>query len=187
MKTDKKLRQDSVNELHCGQSIHPSHIVVEVENGIVTLSGNVESFSEKWNAEQAVRRVPGINALVMKINVVLPTSSQRSDTAITNAAHHILDWNTYIAKNHVHVLVKDGWITLAGEVDWGYQQLSLIRSFSFLMGVTGISDHLSISPTLPSRSLKADIALAIHRGARINGRDNGHDISIQVNHMDGTS
>ena len=64
---------------------------------------------------------------------------------------------------------------------------NVYRSFSFLMGVTGISDHLSISPTLPSRSLKADIALAIRRGARINGRDNGHDISIQVNHMDGTS
>jgi osmotically-inducible protein OsmY len=182
MKTDTQLQQDIMDELNWDQSINATKIGAEVTHGVVTLSGYVDSFTEKWNIEQAAQRVSGIKALAIAIEVMLPWTSQRSDADIASSAQNILEWNTYLPKDHVHVMVEKGWITLTGAVDWEYQKLSLKHSLSSLMGVTGVSDHISITPTISSGSVKADIESALRRRSRFNE----HGISVQVNQADVT-
>ncbi|TDK67082.1 BON domain-containing protein [Sapientia aquatica] len=182
MKTDAELQQDILDELRWEQSINATRLGVEVKDGVVTLTGHVDKFTDKWNAEEVVQRVSGIKALAIEIEVSLPGTSQRTDGDIASAAQNILDWNTYLPKDRVHVMVEDGWITLTGTVDWEYQKLALKNSLSPLLGVTGVSDQISISPTVSSVTVKDDIESALRRRARFNE----HSISVHVDHADVT-
>jgi len=146
MKTDAQIQQDVIEELKWEQSVNASQIGVEVNNGIVTLAGHVGSFAEKWDAERATQRVSGVKALAIEIDVTLPGSSHRNDVDIARSAENVLEWSTYLPRDHVKVMVEDGWITLTGEVDWEYQKQAVATGVRYLMGVKGISDNITIRP-----------------------------------------
>jgi osmotically-inducible protein OsmY len=176
MKTDTQIQQDVIEELKWEQSVNASQIGVEVKDGIVTLAGHVSSFAEKWDAERATQRISGVKALAIEIDVALPGSSHRNDADIARSVENILEWSTYLPRDHVKVMVEGGWITLSGEVDWEYQKQNLTGGIRHLMGVKGVSDNITIRPAVSSSAVKSDIEAALRRRARVNA----HNVSVEV-------
>lgn len=195
MKTDAQLQTDVLAELHWDPSINAAQIGVEVNNGVVTLSGEVSTFAEKWELERIAQRVAGVLALAIDIDVMLPGLSHRSDADIARAAENILQWMTFSSLNPIKVLVEGGWVTLSGHVDWEYQRQAAHGAVRHLMGVKGVSDEIVIkevqlskkapvpidviakAPELRSSAVKADIEAALQRRAR----NDAKNIAVEVN------
>lgn len=165
MKTDLQLQQDVMAELQFEPAVNATHIGVAVDHSVVTLTGHVGSFSEKWDAERAAQRVAGVKALAVDISVSLPSLSERSDADIASAAENTLEWLSFLPKDAVHVLVEKGWVTLTGQVNWGYQRLGATAAVRFLMGVRGVSNQMAIKPAVPSSTIQMDIESALKRRA----------------------
>jgi osmotically-inducible protein OsmY len=122
MKTDAQLQQDVMNELKWESTIHAAEIGVAVKDRVVTLSGNVDSYAKKRAAEQAVKRVAGVQAVAEEIKVKLANDYRRSDEDIARTASNILQWHSWVPQNRVKVMVQDGQVTLSGDVDWYHQK-----------------------------------------------------------------
>jgi len=180
MKTDSQLQHDVIEELGWEASVNAAQIGVSVKDGIATLSGDVASFGEKWDAEQAAQRVAGVRALAVDIRVNLLGSAKRSDADIARAVENVLQWTSMLQLDSVKVLVEGGWVTLSGEVDWDYQRQSASRAVRYLMGVTGVSDQITLKPAVSLRVVKEDIEAALRRRAR----DEAKDITVQVQGTD---
>ncbi len=116
MKTDAKLQQDVMDELKWEPTIHAAEIGVAVKDGVVTLSGSVDSYAKKWAAHLAAKRVLGVKAVTEEIKVMLAISYKRADKDIAQSATKVLDWNYWIPSNRVKVMVQDGRITLSGDM-----------------------------------------------------------------------
>jgi len=165
MKTDSQLQSDVMAELKWNDSINATKIGVEVDNGIVTLSGNVDNYAQKWSAERAAQKVSGVKALAVDINVVLTVLSKKSDSDIARTVENVLEWTTNWPKSHIKVMVENGWITLSGELDYEYQRELASSAVRHLMGVTGVSNQIKIKQALSTSNVKADIKAALKRRA----------------------
>lgn len=180
MKTDSQLQRDITEELGWEASVNAAQIGVSVKDGIASLSGEVSSFAEKWDAELAAQRVSGVKGIAVDIKVKLPGSAVRSDTDIARAAENVLQWTALLPLDGVKVMVESGWVTLSGEVDWDYQRQSACRAVRYLMGVTGVSDQIALKPTVSQSAVKADIEAALKRRAK----NDAKDIMVEVNGTD---
>jgi len=123
MKTDQQLKQDVIAELGWEPAINAAQIGVEVKDGVVTLAGQVGSFTEKWQAEQATQRVAGVKGLAVAMDVNLPGMSERTDADIARSAESTLQWLTYLPSDAIKVMVEKGRVTLSGVVDFNFQRL----------------------------------------------------------------
>ena len=121
MKTDSEIQADVMKELKWVPSITSEHIGVAVSNRVVTLTGRVPSYTEKWAAEKAVQRVADVKAIADELEVKLPSSSERDDVAIAKAAADALKWHVSVPDN-VKAVVDGGWITLTGDVEWNFEK-----------------------------------------------------------------
>jgi len=163
MKTDQQLQQAVIDELTWDPSVHASEIGVIVKDGVVTLDGEVSSFAEKWSAERAAQRVTGVQALAVGLDVKLSALGKRSDSDIARSAQTALHWCSSCPSEAIQLMVEDGWITLTGTVEWHYQKQAATDALRDLIGVTGVSDQISISPKVLSTVVKADIEAALKR------------------------
>jgi osmotically-inducible protein OsmY len=170
MKTDTELQQDIMNELQWEPSIKASEIGVGVADGVVTLSGYVDSYYKKWAAERAASRVFGVKAVAEEIQVRYPGSLKRSDEDIARAASNVLEWNVLVPQNRVKVQVQDGAVTLSGELDWGYQKNAAEEVVRHLMGVTLVSNQITIKPKAKPQDVKDQIESAFQRNALLDTR-----------------
>ena len=143
MKTDSQLQQDVSAELKWEPSVHAARIGVEVKDGVVTLAGQVDSYSEKWNAERAAQRVAGVKAMTTELKVHLTGLSKRTDADIAEAVENVLEWTSSLPAGAIKVMDEGGWVTLSGDVHWQYQRQAATDSVRNLMGVTGVSDQIS--------------------------------------------
>ena len=166
MKSDLKIKQDVIAELVWDSAIDAAQIGVEVNNGVVTLAGHLNSFAEKWYAKRAVQRITGVKALAMDVDITLPGSTVRNDIDIARTAENVLQWMTYWQKDAVKVMVEDGWITLSGEVDLEYQRKAATDAVRHLMGVTGVSDQITLKANSSLESVKSEIEAALSRRAK---------------------
>ena len=182
MKTDTQVQEDVLAELKWEPSVNAAEIGVEVKNCVVTLTGHVGSFAEKRDAERAAQRVAGVKALAVEIDIVLPGASRRNDADIARATDNALEWMTYLPKDSVKVMVEGGWITLSGEVDWQYQRQTAAMRVRHLMGVTGVSDQISLRPQVFLNAVKSGIEAALKRRAHADAQL----ISVEVNGADVT-
>ena len=180
--TDDKLKQDVNAELKWDTSLHAAEIGVEVKDGIVTLVGQVSSYTEKMHAEQAAQRVKGVQALAVKLEVNLPGDCRRDDAQIARTAKNVLDWVSIIPVDSIHVLVEDGWITLSGNVEWQYQRLAAKAAVQYLMGVRGVNNLVSIKPHISTDAVKTDIEAALQRSAH----NDAQNIRVEVHGSDVT-
>lgn len=183
MKTDTQLQTDVGEELKWEPQVTSAAIGVEVKDGVVTLSGEVASYAEKWHAELDAQRVSGVNALAVDLKVKIPGTGGRSDADIARSAEHLLEWSASVPKGTIKVMVEKGHITLTGDVDWQYQRLAAAASVRFLLGVTGVSDQIAIKPQLKVSAVKSDIENALKRTAvvdakRIHVEVHGADITL---------
>ncbi|HTC52636.1 MAG TPA: BON domain-containing protein [Steroidobacteraceae bacterium] len=181
MKTDKQLQHDVIAELSWEPSVNAAHIGVEVSDGVVTLAGHVLNYAEKLNAERAARRVAGVRALAIEMDVKLGGTSKRNDSELASSAEAALQ-STTTSPNGVNVKVEGGWITLSGDVEWDYQRQSSVAAVRHLLGVTGISDQILIKPKVSATLVKSDIEAALRRHAR----DDAQKISVDVQGSDVT-
>jgi osmotically-inducible protein OsmY len=179
MKTDAQVQQDVIDELAWEPAVNGAQVGVAVTDGVVTLSGHLSSYAQKWHAEQAAQRVSGVKALAVELVVNLPGLSQRDDADIARTIENVLEWTAYLPKDAVMAKVEKGWVTLTGEVQWGYQRLSAVSAVQNLMGVTGVSDQIAIKPKTTINGIKSDIEAAFKRRAKA-------DISVEVNGGDVT-
>jgi len=165
MKTDMQLKDDILAELEWSPDVNETDVGVIVKDGIVTLTGHLSSYGQKFAAERAVARVNGVKALAMEISVKLPSSSQRTDAEIAAAAQHALAWNAMVPRDAVHVKVEQGRVTLSGEVEWDYQRSMAFSAVRNLFGVVAVVNNVSVKPRVTMSSLEKSIHDALARQA----------------------
>jgi osmotically-inducible protein OsmY len=164
MPDDDFLLQHAVlAELYWEPSVVAAHIGATANAGVVTLTGQVESYAQKCAAEIATRRVRGVLAVAQKIEVQLPFERTRGDEQIAEAVLDRLAWDVTVPPDSVHVEVERGWLTLTGEVDWNYQRVAAEEDVRRLQGVIGVSNHVSIKSSTVSESPSTDICGALQR------------------------
>lgn len=177
MKTDKEIQKDVMEELEWEPSLITGEIGVSVKNGIVTLSGTVDSYMKKVSAENAAKRVAGVKAVAEDIEISYTPQGKRTDTAIAEAVVDALKWHSAMQENKIRVKVDNGWVTLEGDVEWEFQKNSAHYMVENLHGVTGISNLIRIKPSANAVDVTRKINSAFHRSATL---DAGK-ISVGVN------
>jgi osmotically-inducible protein OsmY len=170
--TDEDVRREVLAELEWEAGVTPNDIGVDVNEGLVTLTGSVESFGMKWAAERAALRVKGVKAVANEIEVRLPGGDERTDADIAAAVASALAWDTLVPRDAVQVSVSNGWVTLRGEVDWAYQREEAQRVVRNLTGVKGITNLITVRPhDRPSpEDLKRRIETALVRSAETDAK-----------------
>lgn len=170
MKTDTDLQRDVLDELRWEPGVKATDIGVTVKDGVVTLEGSVDSYAEKWAAEKAVKRLPGVKALAMDLEVKLPGSSERTDTDIARAAENALKWDVAVPHNQIKISVQRGFVTLEGEVDWQFQKSAADRAVRHLKGVTGMNNFITIKPKVAPENVSEKIEAALKRNALLDAQ-----------------
>jgi osmotically-inducible protein OsmY len=166
MKTDMQLKADVTSELAWDPSINAAGIGVIVKDGVVTLTGHLDSFAEKHAVEKAVRRVCGVRGIAVELDVSLSADRKRTDAEIAQAAIDALRWHSWVPHDRIKVQVEDGWVTLTGEVDWRYQLASAEQSVRTLIGVRGLTNKITIKPHARQNDISAEITGALTRQAQ---------------------
>jgi osmotically-inducible protein OsmY len=166
-RTDTDIQQDVLEELAWDARVQPNEIGVAVKDGIVTLSGHVDTYTKKWAAEEAAHRVKGVKAVVNEVDVKLLPSAERTDEDIAAAVIRALEWDALLPAEKVKVTVSKGWITLDGEVEWQFQREEAERTARRITGVRGVTNLITVRPKLkPSPAeLKKRIEDALVRSA----------------------
>ncbi len=165
--TDTGLQRAVLAELVWEPSVNAAHIGVSVKNGVVTLSGHVESYLEKLAAERTAKRVQGVRAVANELEVKLPDSSRRTDQDIAEAAVRALKWNLFVPADQIKVTVSNGWVTLEGEVKWQFQKNAAERTIRHIPGVIGVTNSITVKPRISPLELKNRIADALTRSAEV--------------------
>ena len=163
MSNDTQLKQAVLDELAWEPSVNAAHIGVTAKDGVITLMGHVDAYSEKAAAEVATGRVKGVKAIAEEIEVKLPSLSKRSDGDIAAAAINRLSWDSSIPKDAVKIKIQDGWITLSGQVEWFYQKDAAATEIRRLMGVTGVSNQITVKTRPNVGDISEGIRHALHR------------------------
>ena len=163
MSHDGNLQHKVLAELSWDPSIDAAHIGVSAERGVVTLSGHVSSYAQKRAAEEAARRVRGVEAVAEEIEVRLPFEAKRADDQIAAAAIERLSWDPTVPRHAVKVTVDAGWVTLTGQVEWHYQREAAEEDIRSLGGVVGVSNDVTIKPRVDCVNISDDIMHALHR------------------------
>jgi osmotically-inducible protein OsmY len=163
--TDQEIQTDVMAELRWDPSVPATEIGVVVKDGVVTLTGTVDTYMKKWRAEEVAHHVNGVIAVANEIQV--RWIAGRTDSDIAAAAVHALNWNSTIPQGKVHVTVDDGWVTLKGDVEWQYQRQEAERAVRRLLGVKGVSNLITVKPAATPSDLKRKIEDALVRNAQI--------------------
>lgn len=165
MKTDSDLKIDVETELRWDPLIPEARVGVAVNDGVVSLTGHLDTYAEKIAVKRAVERVGGVRAIAVEIEVIPTGVHQRSDTEIAAAVEHALSWSTSVPQDRVKVVVEKGWVTLSGELDWNFQRRAVERMIRPLKGVAGITDNIRLKALPIPLNLSNRIEAALTRQA----------------------
>ena len=163
MKPDAQLRADIQAELEWDPAVTSEDVGVIVNHGVVTLTGHLRSYAEKLAAERAALRVSGVKALAIETSVKLAAGFERTDADLAQAVEHALEWNVQVPRGAIKPMLEGGWVTLAGEVDWDYQRRAAEATVRNLLGVTGITNLVTIKPLLRSADVERQVQDALIR------------------------
>jgi osmotically-inducible protein OsmY len=170
-RTDEDIQRDVLDELKWDSHVQVNEVGVVVKDGIVTLTGWVDSYLKKLEAENAAHRVPGVNAVANDIEVRLPGSAERTDADLAKAVLDALRWDAAIPAGRLDVTVSQGWVTLRGEVEFGFEKRDAERVVQRLSGVKGVTNLIIVrSHPLPS-DLKQNIEKALVRNAETDAQN----------------
>lgn len=170
MKTDAQLKLDVSAELQWEPTLHAADIAVIAKDGVVTLSGSVPHYAEKQAAERAVQRVEGVKAIAEDLQVNLSGIHKRSDTEIAESVVAGLKWHVWVP-SHVQAVVENGWVTLTGEVTWGFQRQSAEDAVRFQSGVKGVFNNITLMPNVQATAVKDVIEKALKRNAELDSEN----------------
>lgn len=175
MKTDLELREDVERELAWDPKIDASKIAVTAKNGVVTLTGQVRNFLDKWEAEGVVKRVFGVTGIADDIEVMLG-GSKPNDSDLTERVLNALKWNVSVPADKIKPVVRDGWVTLEGKVRWYYQKTAAEGAVRYMHGVKGVTNSITIDNPVEPQDVSKKITEALTRNARIDA----HQISVKA-------
>ncbi len=164
MKTDLQLKQDIEEELRGDPMVNAAQIGVTVDRGAVSLLGAVDTYAEKWAAEDATKRVGGVRTIAQDLTVKILADHRRSDSEIAIAVQSALRWDVFVPKT-VTAKVQSGWVTLEGQAPWNYQRDAAERSVRHLTGVAGVSNAVTLKPQASAAEVKEKIQAALQRQA----------------------
>jgi osmotically-inducible protein OsmY len=167
MRSDMDVKRDVEAELRASPDIDATDIAVAVKNGVVTLSGYVRSYSQKWEAERDAKRVAGVVGVANDIEVRLPIFNQRPDPEIARDAVAAIQAQLPYSADHIRLVVRDGWVTIEGSVEWNYQRERAETAVRRLRGVKGVTNLISLQPRVPPIEIKRKIEEAFRRSAEI--------------------
>lgn len=171
IRSDEEIQRDVLAELKWDMRVQPNEIGVSVKDGIVTLTGWVDSYLKRWAAEEAALRVHYVKAVVNDIEVRLPGSAERTDPDLAAAVVNALRWDTAIPAGKIEVTVSQGWVTLRGEVDYAFQKMDAERAIRHLSGIKGITNLITVRPSVLPSDLKQKIEQALVRNAETDARN----------------
>lgn len=178
MKTDKEIEKDVKEEMLWEPRMKNSKVAVRVEEGRVSLTGEIDSYPKKIAAEKAAMKVEGVIAINNLLKVVIPASMMRDDAEIEKAARDVIKWNSSIDETTISVKVRDGWVSIEGEVAWEYQRSRARTLVEGLTGVVGVTNLVEVVSTFGSSSeVKEKIDAALRRNYYLNT----NNISVEVN------
>jgi len=169
-RADEQIHREVLAELKWEPRVVPNEIGVAVKDGIVTLTGHVDSYTKRWAAEDAAHRVRGVKAVANDIEVRLASTAMRTDADIAAAAVRALEWDASLSIDKLDVTVSKGWVTLRGEVEWQYKKEDAERVVRRLMGVTGVTNLIVVKPRATPSELKQKIEQALVRSAETNAQ-----------------
>jgi osmotically-inducible protein OsmY len=184
VRTDAQLQSDVLAELKWEPRVLPNEIGVLVKDGVVTLTGWVDSYTKRWAAEEAAHRVRGVKAVANDIEVRLGPSNERTDADLAAAAARAVELDAFLPTDRIHVTVSKGWVTLEGTVDWYYQKQDAERAVRRVAGIKGVSNLITIQARVPPAELKKRIEEALVRTAqsdaqRITVETNGSKVILK--------
>lgn len=184
MRTDEKIRDDVLDELAWETSIDETEIGVIVEDGVVTLSGVVDSYSKKMAAEKAAKRVKGVKAVAEDIEVKYGDAYKKTDKEIAKAVVDALKWNSSVPHDKIMVKVEDGWVYLTGEVKWNFQKNAAKKAVEDLLGVKYVSNNITLKQEVKAGDIKDKIKRAFERTADIEAKNirvevDGHTVTLK--------
>ena len=168
-KTDMQLKEDIVEELLWDPQVNAAQIGVSVHQGAVTLLGTVDTYAEKWAAEDATKRVSGVRTVAQDLKVAILSDHMHSDTDIAAALQNAFEWNVYIPKT-VTARVESGSVTLEGQVIWNYQRVVAERAARCLTGVVAVHNSIMLKPRTSATQVKQKVLAALHRQAVADGK-----------------
>jgi osmotically-inducible protein OsmY len=184
MRSDNDIRRDVEDELRWDPDIDATDIAVSVNNGVVTLSGFVRSYAQKYQAEADVKRVAGVMAVANDIEVRLPETDERPDPEIARDAIERIKSELPYAWDRIRVVVKNGWLTLEGEVEWNYQRERAGEAVRRVRGVKGVTNSIEVKPRAAPMEIRRKIEEALRRAAeldanRITVETNGGEVILR--------
>ncbi|MEO5977799.1 MAG: BON domain-containing protein [Chryseolinea sp.] len=171
MKNNSELQKDVMDAIKWEPLLHAAEIGVTVKDGIVTLTGTVDNYIKKSEAEDAAKNVAGVQAVVEKIEVKFGSDGKVTDGEIAKEVLNALKWNWQVPNDKVKVKVEDGWVTLEGELHWDYQRSAARAAVVNLLGVKGVSNGLKLKPELKDKIEQREIENALSRSWSINSED----------------
>jgi osmotically-inducible protein OsmY len=177
-KTDQEIQRNVLDELKWDARVQPNEIGVAVKDGVVTLTGWVDSYTKKWAAEEAAHRVKGVRAVANDIEVRIPALSERTDADIAAAVSRAIEWDAMVPPDRVKVTVSKGWVTLEGGVEWQFEKEAAERAARRITGVRGVTNLIRVQPASPS---PADIKQRIEAALLRDAETDAQRIQVEVN------
>lgn len=166
MEGDLSIRRKVEEELAADPSVTADGIGVTVQKGVVTLSGHVPEYVQRFTATRCAQRVRGVKAVALDLFVRLPNFKKRADDQIADRAVSILNWTLHDLVD-IKVTVEGGWVTLSGQAEWGFQKRDAERAIRLLGGVTGVTNAIVVRPHADPESIRAAIHRALRRTAEL--------------------
>ena len=167
MKSDIQIQKDVMDELKSQPFLNASEIGVAVKNGIVTLSGQIDTYSKKLSAEKAAKKVAGVKAIAEDIQIGVSPAYNKTDTEIAEAVLNALKWHTAVEEEKIKIKVENGNVTLEGEAEWDFQRSNAKTAIENLTGVRSVFNLITVKPKITASDIEQKISAAFHRSATI--------------------
>lgn len=164
LKANDHLKDDIEEELRWDPKVNAAKITVEVDDGAVSLDGEIDSYAEKWAAEDATKRVNGVRSLAQKLKVKVGHDQERSDAELAAAVLEALRWDVFVP-DAVSAKVLHGVVTLEGQVTWNFQRDAAERSIRYLAGIQSIDNAVTLTPDVSVSQVKEKVQAALRRQA----------------------
>ncbi|PRX54655.1 BON domain-containing protein [Flagellimonas meridianipacifica] len=171
LKSDAEIKEDVLEELLWQPDIDETQIGVIVEDGVVTLTGVVDSYVKKSAAEKAIKGIAGVRAVADDIEIKYGNEYKRTDKEIAKAVANAMEWNPSIPEDNLNVTVREGWVFVSGEVNWGYQRNATKKTLEKLLGVRGVNvNQITIKQRVKPLDVQNKIINAFERAADIEAK-----------------
>jgi len=186
MRNNEELQKDVQDAIKWEPLLQAAEIGVIVHEGIVTLTGNVDSYAKKQEAETAAKKVPGVHAVVEKITIAFESSWKKNDNDIAKEIISAFKWNWEVPSGQITATVEGGWATLDGEVSWNFQREAAKTSASKQEGVKGVTSHVKLKSETHDLLEKEEVERALARNWSLNSQEIDVTVSGNVVTLVGT-